>query len=197
MEPGESLSLRKLADSFGVSIMPVREALWQLETEKIIVIESNRRMSMNVLSKSEIAEIFDLRIIHESHLIDESCRNSTSKLIDRLELLLTKMKESSTRNKNYLRWNKEFHFIIYKNANLPITLSIVSNLWLRLAPYFGVRDESSRIHVNIEPHEKMLNAFSDGNCSACVQGLKEDLLETKEYIFNNIALSDESKKTVP
>jgi DNA-binding GntR family transcriptional regulator len=186
MEPGESFSLRQLADSLGVSIMPVREALWQLETEKIIVIESNRKMSINILSPSEINEIFDLRLIHESRLVEASCLNKTKKVMDRLEFLLEKMKESNTKNKNYLHWNKDFHFVIYNNASLPITLSIVNNLWLRLAPYFGVREPGTHIFANIEPHAEMVRAFSNGDYETCIKGLKEDLLETREYILNHI-----------
>ena len=35
--PGQSIKLRDIAKQFGVSLMPVREALWQLESEKVIV----------------------------------------------------------------------------------------------------------------------------------------------------------------
>ncbi len=48
--PGESIKLRDVADQFGVSLMPVREALWQLESEKVIVIESNRSIHVNELT---------------------------------------------------------------------------------------------------------------------------------------------------
>ena len=42
--PGEIISLRGLAEKFGVSILPVREAVWQLESENILVVESNKRI---------------------------------------------------------------------------------------------------------------------------------------------------------
>ena len=42
--PGEVISLRGLAEKFGVSILPVREAVWQLESEKILVVESNKKI---------------------------------------------------------------------------------------------------------------------------------------------------------
>jgi len=186
MEPGESLSLRKLADSLGVSIMPVREALWQLETEKIVVIESNKKMTINRLSTAEIQEIFDIRLIHESRLVEVSCQNRSKKVIDQLTYLLDKMKNSDTKNKNYLHWNKDFHFLIYSNAELPITLSIVNNLWLRLAPYFGLREPDKNIFADIAPHELMVEAFTNGDCDVCIRGLKDDLLETQDYILKHI-----------
>ena len=54
--PGETISLRELAAKFGVSLMPVREALWQLESERIIVIESNKRIRVNTLTAKEMEE---------------------------------------------------------------------------------------------------------------------------------------------
>ena len=42
--PGEIINLRGLADRFGVSLLPVREAVWQLESEKILVVESNKKI---------------------------------------------------------------------------------------------------------------------------------------------------------
>ena len=64
--PGESISLRELAAKFGVSLMPVREALWQLESERIIVIESNKRIHVNTLTAKEMDEALRLRVLLES-----------------------------------------------------------------------------------------------------------------------------------
>ena len=64
--PGEQISLRELAKSLGVSLMPVREALWQLESEKVVVIESNRRMWVNSLSPQEVDEISKIRAMLET-----------------------------------------------------------------------------------------------------------------------------------
>jgi DNA-binding GntR family transcriptional regulator len=64
--PGESISLRDLAGKFGVSLMPVREALWQLESERIIVIESNKRIHVNSLTAKEMEEALRLRVMLET-----------------------------------------------------------------------------------------------------------------------------------
>src|SRR5512136_289503 len=71
--PGESISLRDLAGKFGVSLMPVREALWQLESEKIIVIESNKRILVNSLTAKEMEEALRLRVMLETLAAERSC----------------------------------------------------------------------------------------------------------------------------
>jgi len=65
-------------------------------------------MTINSLSTAELQEIFDIRLIYESRLVEVSCQNRSMKVTDRLEFLLNKMKNSDTRNKNYLHWNKDF-----------------------------------------------------------------------------------------
>lgn len=44
--PGEFIRLRGLAERFSVSLLPVREAVWQLESEKILVVESNKSIQV-------------------------------------------------------------------------------------------------------------------------------------------------------
>ena len=72
--PGEIISLRGLADKFGVSILPVREAVWQLESEKIVVVESNKRIQVNHLTSEDFKEVLNLRLLLESEAVDKACR---------------------------------------------------------------------------------------------------------------------------
>ena len=64
--PGEVVTLQGLADQLGVSLMPIREALWQLQTEQVIVIESNKRIHVNTLTPREMEEILRIRLVLES-----------------------------------------------------------------------------------------------------------------------------------
>ena len=72
--PGEVISLRGLAEKFGVSMLPVREAVWQLESEKILVIESNKRIQVNHLTNMEFKEVLNLRLLLESEAVDKACK---------------------------------------------------------------------------------------------------------------------------
>lgn len=186
MEPGESFSLRMLADKLGVSIMPVREALWQFETEKVFVIESNKKMSINTLTPDEISEIFDLRIYHESSLVAASCRNWNKRTQDKLANVLKKMQNSSSNPKKFLKFNKDFHFAMYENSNRPITLDIVNNLWLRLAPYFGIHMPGAITFTDFSVHEHMFEAYKNKDIDNLVESFRTDLNETRKYILSTM-----------
>ena len=64
--PGQVVTIQGLAKQFEVSVMPVREALWQLESEGVVVIESNKSIHVNALRRNEMEEILDLRLILEA-----------------------------------------------------------------------------------------------------------------------------------
>jgi DNA-binding GntR family transcriptional regulator len=57
----------------GVSLMPVREALWQLESEKVIIIQSNRHMRVNNLTTQEMKEAYRIRHTLETMAAKMAC----------------------------------------------------------------------------------------------------------------------------
>lgn len=183
MMPGQTFSLRELAEKMGVSIMPVREALWQMESEKIIIIENNKKMCINTLNKKELKSLFKVRMFLEMELAETSFNNKNNILINQLEKIYTEMEESYPDLSRYLKLNKEFHFTIYSAANCSIYLDLVKNLWLREAPYFMVQNKIPQSHIQLEPHKRMLQAFIDNDKNTLTSALKEDMDNAFKYIL--------------
>ena len=100
--PGESITLRNIAEQFGVSIMPVREALWQLESENIIVIESNRSIRVNSLSAEEMEEALSIRIMLEAEAARLACERRPDSAIPEVEHLLSALIKSIKKPKKYI-----------------------------------------------------------------------------------------------
>jgi DNA-binding GntR family transcriptional regulator len=63
--PGTALNQEALADDFGVSRMPIRQALKRLQTEGLVERQQNRRVHVTLLQRGEIEDIFDMRIALE------------------------------------------------------------------------------------------------------------------------------------
>jgi DNA-binding GntR family transcriptional regulator len=58
---GETLRQEELAERFGVSRMPVREAIQRLESEGLVEVLPSRRVRVAALSRAEIADVYDMR----------------------------------------------------------------------------------------------------------------------------------------
>src|SRR5215211_7447338 len=70
--PGQPLRQEELADRFGVSRLPVRDALLRLEAQGLVEVFPNRGAFVVSLSAGEIAEIYDLRILLEGDAIERA-----------------------------------------------------------------------------------------------------------------------------
>ena len=81
--PGQTITLRQLADGFGVSFIPVREALWQLESEKVVVIERNKCIRISTLSAREMKEALSIRLFLESQVARKACAIRPEALLPR------------------------------------------------------------------------------------------------------------------
>ena len=182
--PGQKINIRQLAEKLGVSPMPVREALWQLESERVILIESNKSITVNKLTHEELDQIRWIRLTLETMAAQRACELRLDSDILALKNLVSSMKESFGRIKEYLRINKEMHFGIYRLAESPILMGIIDNLWARIAPYFNIQYLGPEFIKNIAMpcHEKMVKALADRDKTVIAEALYEDITNAAQRI---------------
>lgn len=129
---GSGFQLRQdaLAAEFGVSRIPVREALMQLEAEGLVKIHPHRGAIVSELSTDEIDELFELRALIEPRLLKASAPRLTEADYGRLNEILQEY-SSELRAMHISRWgelNTEFHMVLYQHAKQPRSLAIIANL---------------------------------------------------------------------
>ena len=150
--PGETISLRELAQKFGVSLMPVREALWQLESERIIVIESNKRIRVNSLTAKEMEEALRLRLMLESTAAERACDLRPESALLKVRKQLEALQSAADRPKGFMRKNSQFHISIYSLADSPLLLEMIERLMARVGPYvYTYAIAAQRQHAGSRP----------------------------------------------
>jgi len=154
--PGQVMTLHGLAKEFGVSLMPVREALWQLESEKIVVIDMNKSIHVNTLTLREMQEASQLRLMLEARAAESSCDRITDADLSRIKHILDSMEGSLLDPGKYLVLNRQFHLTIYSCADSPMLLQLINSIWARINPYrhiivakFGDPSTSMKCHRKI------------------------------------------------
>ncbi len=182
--PGQNIKLRDLAEQLDVSPMPVREALWQLESEKLIVIESNRFIRVNGLSPNEMGEALRLRLMLEAEAVKRAARLRPAKAIPEVKRLLTLVKSASNKPKNYMLRNADFHFGMYVYAESPLLIDHINRIWARIVPYLSIYNsrEGNLVRTN-EYHEQMFEAFRDKDEEEIVKALTIDLETAGKYVI--------------
>ncbi len=159
--PGQLVTIQSLADAFGVSTMPVREALKRLSAAKALTVVSGRSIGIPPLSVERLNDLRRVRIEIESSAAEWAASNIENDAIEALKVQLSRMDSATAAGdvKGYLRANHAFHFIIYGAAGSEALMSIIESLWLQISPYFNLLHGSGNYATSNEQHKAMLDAI--------------------------------------
>lgn len=127
---GSPLRQDALARALGVSRIPVREALRQLEAEGLVTINPHQGATVSTLSFEEVQELFELRALIESDLLRRSLPHLTMEVLKRAELILDDY-EAALRAGDVAAWgelNWEFHSTLLSPAGRPLSLGVAESL---------------------------------------------------------------------
>ena len=182
--PGELINLRILAQKIGVSQMPIREALMQLEAQRIVMINGNKAVYVNKLTPRELEEITWIRLNLEIPAAEKACELRPDSALQSLSTIMDEMQASTDNPKVYLQKNRQLHFGIYELANIPTLLYIIDGLWARVAPYFIIQmtgaEKSGSVSLSL--HKKMFQAIAEKDKGAMRAALEEDIQTAKDRI---------------
>jgi len=141
----EGFQLRQdaLAAEFGISRIPIREALFQLEAEGLVNIHPHRGAIVSALSATEVEEIYTLRALLEPRLLAASAPKLTPDDYRAIDAILDEY-SAELRADHVGRWgelNTALHSLLYRHADQPRTAAIVASL-LQNA------DRYTRMHIS-------------------------------------------------
>lgn len=175
--PGQLVTIQALADAFGVSAMPVREALQRLSAARVLTVISGRSIGVPPLSGERLSDLRRVRIEIESIAATWAAPNIGDVELRRLKEALVAMDAAVERgdNKQYVRWNRAFHFCIYDAARSEALLAIIETLWLQISPYFHLLHASGNYLAANKQHELMLAAFRTRDGAAASRALRDDI----------------------
>jgi DNA-binding GntR family transcriptional regulator len=134
---GTRIDQAELAKRFGVSIVPIREALARLQSLGLVEIVPHRGVFVTRVSAEELIDIYTVREVVE----EQAARIAAAKLTDEdvaaLERVAAAM-GAAAKAKDYeslLAHNRELHFTIYRAADRRQMLQVIERLWDLSARY--------------------------------------------------------------
>jgi DNA-binding GntR family transcriptional regulator len=177
---GAPLSQETIATRFGVSRIPVREALLQLEAEGLIVLQPNRGASVVELSDAEIRELYELRVLVEVDLFARAVARISEHQIRRAEahLHIAEVEPSPVRQGEL---DAAFHRDLYLAAERPRQLALVESLRGSVARYERVQSALMRGTPRFLPqHRRMISACRAHSVRKARAAIKAHLLLAAE-----------------
>jgi DNA-binding GntR family transcriptional regulator len=157
--PGSTMTIRSLAHSFGISIMPVREALRRLVAEHVLVLLPNRSVALPLFTPERFHEITRIRTSLEGLAAEEGARHVTPEGFEKLARM-TQLMETSPHSSpaDILEWNREFHFGLYRASRMPVLVKMIESLWLQVGPLLNLQQQvfaAEKISVYVHHHRAL------------------------------------------
>ncbi|WP_413200854.1 GntR family transcriptional regulator [Nostoc piscinale] len=174
-QEGQSLRQDEIATQFGVSRIPVREALRQLEAEGLVTLHLNRGAMVSVLTAAEAQEICEIRSALEVQAIQLAIPKFSAADLEKAALIL-ETTDQTTDAGLLAQLNWEFHAALYTSAERPRLLAMIKNLHINCDRY--VRMQMAQMDYqerSQKEHYQLLDACKQRDTKTAVRLLKRHI----------------------
>lgn len=180
LPPGHSFSLRELASMLGVSFIPVREALRNLESEGLVVIRPNRSATIAPIDLDDLHAIYRLRRLLEPDLARRSCALIPDAELNRLEREAADFGDPDRSMEAIYDAHRDFHLALFAPAATAWDTRILTTLWRAGERYirigFGLLDpDPEEHHRRQRAHESLVRIYRRRDPDAAARAVDEHL----------------------
>jgi DNA-binding GntR family transcriptional regulator len=178
--PGEWLRQESLATAIGVSRIPVRTALLQLESEGLVTFHPHRGARVRTLVPEQIDEIYRLRVLLESYALRRSIPQMSSERLDELKALADQL-DNEVVGSEFLDIRVGFYRKLYDAENNPMLVQQIEELRSNVGRYllslrFDHRDDRHR-------HGELVDHAARGDVAAAEATLRTHLDQVREGLL--------------
>lgn len=162
LQPGDRLIIDDISRQLGVSHIPVREALHQLQSEGLVINVPHAGATVAPISRNDVAEVFSLMEGLERIALRVAASKMTPSDLQQLRALVAEM-DQATADGNGERWgalNSEFHRVIAGIADMTLLREFTDRTldhWDRVRRYYNIL--SDRITQAQRQHHEILKAL--------------------------------------
>ena len=174
-KPGDRLVESDLADRFGVSRTPIREALQRLETQSLLT-RDGRSLIVSSLDHSQMAELYIVRAELEGLAANLAVKHATSEEIKVLQDMVDSDRKIISDPSSLARSNRRFHKQIHlasHNRFLIKQLDLVHRSMALMATTSLAAD--GRGAVAVEEHQAIVTAIADGDSTKASEKLRNHI----------------------
>ena len=164
LSPGERIVIAKVSQTLGVSAMPIRAALKELQKDGLIEIIPYAGATVKKLDGREYSEISSIRMLLEPYAAELAAQHMTDEDIRELELIVREMERYASEQDNaaYSDMNTKFHAFINShcgNKTLSALIEQLTNQSKITRQFYALR--SDRIIESLEEHRKILTLLRE------------------------------------
>jgi DNA-binding GntR family transcriptional regulator len=169
LQPGVIYSAPALAERFGVSATPVREAMLDLVSEGMVEAVRNRGFRVVAVSEADLDQISQIRLLIEVPVMGQVAKMLTPERIEALTEVGRGIEDAAERGDliDYLDCDRRFHALLVDTIGNPRLTELVDRL-RRQARLFGLQQlaDTGRLLASAREHLTMLRTLQSGDVAA-------------------------------
>lgn len=168
-----------MAKELGVSRVPVREALLQLEGDGLIEIEPHKGAIVSRLTEEDAIDLFETRKVVELLLLKCACKSATPEEIAYAREQLLKYEKvveegGSTIELNRLNW--KFHIALLTPSHRPRSVALIKSFYNSMDRYVRLQINTDEARANaLKDHLAILEAYESKNTKKVVKLMTEHI----------------------
>jgi DNA-binding GntR family transcriptional regulator len=174
LPPGQRLIIDEIADGLGLSIIPVREALQLLQSERLVEIRPHAGATVSAITHENIEEVFTILEGMEAVTVRRLAKSFSTGLAAKLASLIKQMDvtEKKSESEKWSALNMEFHLAMSEATGMPwlheITTRVLGN-WDRIRRHFFREGSEHRFAEAQKEHHAILKALEKGDADQAEQ----------------------------
>jgi len=194
---GEPLRQDAIAKEFSVSRIPVREALLQLEAQGLVYFEPHKGATATELLPSEIIELFELRALVESHVLEKAIDNMTEQDLQKASEIVQAFDEaveSGTRIETWSDLNYSLHAALYSPAKMPQAMEVIHTLNIKSDRYIRLQLLlTSSVDKAEAEHKELVELCRKGDKTGACELLRSHIREAGLAIHDLLVEQQQGK----
>lgn len=189
--PGQKLRQETLAEAIGVSRVPVRSALIQLEADGLVELQDRKGAVVRSLDAAQVAEIYELRILLEEHALTKSMATLTAERSDRLRELADAA-DREREGASFVSAREDFYAVLYDAENSPVLWDLIEDLRLKVGRYMlGWRIGDEHGHS----HRELADVVTTGDATAALAALHHHLDHVRDGVMSMLERESSARTT--
>ena len=162
LKPGEKVAEPELAEQFGISRTPIREAFRQLESEGYLTVVPRKGAVVAALSERDVQEYYEVKSILEGYAAELAAKNLSEKELAKLEAINEHLKKLATAGdvKTFYKIHNDFHETFLKAADNIKLYELIKQLGMKFSRMrMASLSVDGRMAISVSEHDKLLEAF--------------------------------------
>ncbi|MEO5760162.1 MAG: GntR family transcriptional regulator [Mesorhizobium sp.] len=191
---GHQIRQEAIAAELGVSRIPVREALLQLEADGLVVIRTHRGAVVAELSSDDAIDLFDARIQLEPFLAEKAIARASEDDIATVETSMRAYEVAISRGespKELSRLNWAFHTALLEPAMRPRSMAVVRTLYSSADRYLRLQIEPAKAQAKaLREHRDLFDAYRRKDGAQTAGLLRKHIADAADEIVSQLRKSE-------